>query len=63
MEITPEQRQPGLKNPLRPEQVEWLVKDEATTPLAMGDPQKVAEMVLAKNPRATLEQIAGVLYA
>jgi len=62
LEITEEQRKPGLKNPLTPEQVEWLTKDEATTPLAMGDPQQVAEQVLAKNPEATIYKILGCLY-
>ena len=62
LELTPEQRTPGLKNPLTQEQIAWLTKDEATVPFVMGDPQEVAEWVLTKNPDATLGQIMGALY-
>jgi hypothetical protein len=62
LEIQDWQRKPGLKNPLTPEQVEWLTQDEETTPLAMWDPQETAMWILAKYPEATLGRIRGLLY-
>jgi hypothetical protein len=63
LEIQDWQREPGLKNPLTPEQVAYLVEAEKTLPFAMGDPQEVAEWLLAKNPEASFGQLIGVVFA
>jgi hypothetical protein len=64
-EIQDWQRRPGLKNPLTPEQIAWISRDEAITPLALAEPQEmqeIAEQVLAVNPQATIGTITGCCY-
>ena len=53
LEITPEQRKPGLENPLTQEQVEWVKKQvrqhTVGIHLQMDDPQKIAQEILPQG--------------
>jgi hypothetical protein len=62
LEITPDQRVPGLKNPLRPEQVEWLEiqVSRENWPFYLEDPQTAAELVLPQG--ANLAQVLDEMF-
>jgi len=63
LEITAEQRVPGLKNPLTQEQVDWVEAKAAKEnwPLYLEDPQVAAQAVLPLG--ATLEGVLEEMFA
>ncbi|MDR1603442.1 MAG: hypothetical protein LBS10_01445 [Gracilibacteraceae bacterium] len=62
LEIQDWQREPGLKNPLTPEQVEWLETQasEEIWPFYLEHPQTAAKLVLSQG--ATLREVLDEMF-